>query len=104
MRDMRARRGPKMPLLFHVVVLCAFSVVALVAHTGVRQQSARSSSSVWDGVYTAAQAERGKQLYGRYCAGCHSDDLANSRNPLAGDRFAEHWESLTLADLLRRMR
>jgi len=59
---------------------------------------------VWNGVYTAAQAERGKQLYGRHCARCHGDDLANSRNPLSGDLFAEHWESRTLADLFRRIR
>jgi hypothetical protein len=61
-------------------------------------------SSVWDGVYTAAQAERGKQLYGRHCGRCHGDDLANARNPLAGERFGEHWESRSLADLFRRIR
>ena len=61
-------------------------------------------SSVWDGVYTAAQAERGKQVYVGHCVRCHGDDLANSRNPLSGDRFAEHWESRTLADLFRRIR
>ena len=92
-----------MPLLFHIVALCVFSV-AVAAHTSLRQQNVRSGSSVWDGVYTAAQAERGKQRYGRYCARCHGDDLANSRNPLAGDHFAEHWESRTLADLFRRIR
>ena len=77
---------------------------ALAANIGAQQQDARSKSSVWTGVFTAAQAERGKQLYGRYCARCHGDDLANSRNPLAGDRFTEHWESRTLADLFRRIR
>ena len=84
----------------HIVVLCASSV-ALLAHSGAQQQNARPRASVWNGVYTAAQAERGKQLYGRHCARCHGDDLANSRNPLAGDRFADHWESRTLADLFR---
>jgi cytochrome c5 len=87
----------------HIVVLCASSI-ALVANSGAPQQNARPGASVWNGVYTAAQAERGKQLYGRHCARCHSDDLANSRNPLAGDRFADHWESRTLADLFRRIR
>jgi hypothetical protein len=78
--------------------------MALVANSGAQQQNPRSKSSVWNGVFTAAQAERGKQLYGRYCARCHGDDLATSRNPLAGDRFAQHWESRTLADLFRRIR
>ena len=61
-------------------------------------------SSVWDGVYTAAQADRGKAAYARHCSRCHGDDPANSRNPLSGDRFAEHWESRTLADLFHRVR
>jgi len=61
-------------------------------------------SSVWDGVYTAAQADRGKAAYTRHCSRCHGDDPANSRNPLSGDRFAEHWESRTLADLFHRVR
>ena len=86
-----------------IVVLCAPSI-SLVAQIGAPQQNARPMSSVWDGVYTAAQAERGKQVYVGHCARCHGDDLANSRNPLSGDRFAEHWESRTLADLFRRIR
>ena len=84
------------------VVLCALST-SLVAQIGPPQQNARSLSSVWDGVYTAAQAERGKQVYVGHCSRCHGND-ANSQNPLSGDRFAEHWESRTLADLFRRIR
>src|SRR5262249_6120164 len=40
----------------------------------------------------------------RHCSRCHGDDPANTRNPLSGDRFAEHWESRTLADLFLRIR
>jgi mono/diheme cytochrome c family protein len=89
--------------LVHTIVLCACSV-AFVAHTGAHQQNARSTSSVWDGVYTAAQAARGKQVYAGHCARCHGEDPGNSRNPLSGERFAEQWESRTLADLFRRIR
>jgi len=70
----------------------------------VQRADAQSTSSVWDGVYTAAQVDRGKAAYGRHCSRCHGDDPANSRNPLSGDRFAEHWESRTLADLFHRIR
>jgi len=97
------RRDLKRRPLLHIIALCASSV-ALVAHTGAHQQSARSTSSVWDGVYTAAQAARGKQVYAGHCARCHGEDLGSPRNPLAGERFAEHWESRTLADLFRRIR
>lgn len=80
------------------------SSAALATQVTAQQPRAQSVGSVWDGVYTAAQAERGKQIYAGHCARCHGDDLATSRNPLAGDRFAEHWESRTLADLFRRIR
>src|SRR6476660_7506785 len=85
------------------VIPCALPI-SLVAQIGPPQQDAQSLLSVWDGVYTAAQAERGKQVYVGHCARCHGDDLANSRNPLSGDRFAEQWESRTRADLFRRIR
>jgi mono/diheme cytochrome c family protein len=97
------QRDLRMRLLLPGIVLCAFSV-ALVADGGAHQQNARTSSSVWDGVYTAAQAARGKQVYADRCARCHGEDLGNPRNPLSGERFAEHWESRTLADLFRRIR
>ena len=79
-------------------------LVMLLERTGAQPAGARPGSSVWDGVYSAAQAERGKSLYSRHCGRCHGDDLASSLNPLTGDRFAEHWESRTLADLFRRIR
>ena len=78
--------------------------VTVSTQVGAPQPGAQATSSVWDGVYTAAQAERGQRLYGKHCGRCHGEDPANARNPLAGDRFAEHWESRTLDDLFRRIR
>ena len=65
---------------------------------------AQTNSSVWSGVYAPAQADRGKAAYARHCSRCHGDDPVNGRNPLSGDRFAEQWESRTLADLFHRIR
>jgi mono/diheme cytochrome c family protein len=79
-------------------------LVTLLERTVAQPPVARAGSSVWDGVYSAAQAERGKSAYSRHCGRCHGEDLANPSNPLTGDRFAEHWESRTLADLFRRIR
>src|ERR1039458_10596307 len=39
--------------------------------------------SVWDGVYTKEQAQRGQTVYGRDCARCHSDNLGGGES---GDR------------------
>src|SRR6266850_6972874 len=38
--------------------------------------AAQQQQSVWDGVYTSAQAERGAQLFKKTCGHCHRDDLA----------------------------
>jgi quinoprotein glucose dehydrogenase len=64
-----------------------------------------AASSVWDGVYTEAQAMRGKALGDRYCAGCHGVDL-NGGEPgpwMFGDDFATRYDAHTMADLFRRL-
>lgn len=60
--------------------------------------------TVWDGVYSAQQAERGKALYAEQCSRCHGDFLdgegAGERGAtLTGTAFQEEWESASLNDL-----
>ena len=58
-----------------------------------------------DGVYTTAQAERGKAnfLTGR-CGGCHQLDLSGDRGPaLKGDAFLSHWENGSVSTLFRKI-
>ena len=59
--------------------------------------------SVWDGVYSAEQAVRGKKLYEATCSRCHGEDLsgANAR-PLAGESFIRDWGGLKLDGVLTR--
>ena len=59
--------------------------------------------SVWDGVYTAAQADRGRTVYAAHCSRCHGEAADSAEHPLSGERFADHWEARTLADLFRRV-
>lgn len=69
--------------------------------------------TVWDGVYTEAQARRGEQVFKTQCSYCHKEDLSGGffddglgRAPaLAGKRafdssFVERWGGMTLADLV----
>ncbi len=49
-----------------------------------------------DGVFTAAQADRGKVVYERFCSSCHLEDLSggvefemNIASALKGARFLE---------------
>ncbi len=58
-------------------VLAALAVgVATVAFTaGVRAQA---GASVWDGIYTEAQATRGQTEYASHCAACHGANLSGT--------------------------
>ena len=64
------------------------------------------SKSVWDGVYTDKQAQRGEALYRNKCEDCHRDDLTGDpvENPaLAGGDFRWKWNGLTLEPLFVRI-
>ena len=65
---------------------------------------AQAGRSVWDGVYTAAQAARGQEVYSRECAACHGSDLTGGESapPLAGAGFLSNWTGLSVGDLFER--
>jgi uncharacterized protein len=62
--------------------------------------------TIWDGVFTEAQAARGESHYRATCSKCHSDDLMGDREApaLVGPRFAERWKGVTAADMLQDTR
>ena len=62
--------------------------------------------SVWDGVYTEGQAQRGKELYAASCLACHGENLEGSgpAKPLSGPDFAANWNGLTMGAMLERVR
>ena len=65
-----------------------------------------ASKSVWDGVFTAAQAERGAAAYAANCGFCHGAGLAGTgeAKPLTGPEFLSSWNGLTMGDLFERTR
>lgn len=79
---------------FVVFTVC---VVALVAAGRLRAQT----RTVWDGVYTDAQAERGGKLYDANCAACHGAEMrAGAGAPsLAGPEFSFGWDKKPLGGL-----
>lgn len=58
---------------------------------------AQGRISIWDGVYTDSQAERGHTLYNQNCGRCHGADLSGTFEipPLIG-RFMPYWSGSTL--------
>jgi S-disulfanyl-L-cysteine oxidoreductase SoxD len=73
-------------------------VAAATASLGIAQ-SKPAGRTVWDGVYTEAQAGRGMMAYGQSCAGCHA--LApGGKAPLVGDAFWKSFAQKSVGDLL----
>jgi mono/diheme cytochrome c family protein len=53
--------------------------------------------TVLEGIFTDAQAKRGKQAYDENCASCHRADLTGfSAPPLKGDLFMDRWREFKL--------
>ena len=65
-----------------------------------------ATRSVWDGVYTEEQSDRGHDLYARECASCHGDLLTGGEQapPLAGGEFLANWNGLSAGELFERIR
>jgi mono/diheme cytochrome c family protein len=63
-------------------------------------QPAQAKLSTWDGVFTQAQADRGRGAYVQRCAMCHGAYLEGNGEapPLTGE-FIPDWAGMTLADL-----
>src|ERR1700733_11883845 len=65
----------------------------------VTAQTSTPRRSVWDGVYTEAQAARGTTAFGQSCAGCHAL-TAQGKSSLSGDPFWKSFAQKTVGDLL----
>jgi mono/diheme cytochrome c family protein len=99
-RKAECRIGPVRHLAFgiwHSAFFLAF-VSAVVA---------QATRSVWDGVYTEAQAKRGSTVYHQHCASCHGPELegnGETAGPLVGPVFTSNWNGVTVGDMFERTR
>jgi mono/diheme cytochrome c family protein len=75
-------------------------VVLIVSVAWVR------AASVWDGVYTEAQATRGEEIYYQRCGACHGPSLegGDMTPAVVGGVFTSTWNDLPLSDLFERIR
>src|SRR5579859_2068266 len=81
------------PLPMAGLLFLAFTTASL----GIAQTST-PRRTVWDGVYTEAQAARGLAAFAPNCAGCHAL-AAEGKAPLAGDPFWKSFAQKTVGDL-----
>lgn len=97
-----------------IIALGAFAAVdtrlSAIERTKRTASSAASATgqearkTVWDGVYTEKQAERGQQTYKRACGYCHRDNLSGGGGDagapaLVGSSFSFRWRGVTLAEM-----
>ena len=80
----------------------AGAVLAVMSLAG----PAEAQVSIWSGVYTKAQNERGEQLYQGACAQCHGLKLNGAGQPdlppspaIARAAFLRKWDGKTVAEL-----
>ena len=67
-------------------------------------RAAPQGKGIWDGVYTEAQATRGKVAFDAQCAFCHGDDLGGDEGPaLVGVHFERNWGSRSLDGLFKKI-
>lgn len=79
-----------------VLMALAFAFSAQLAQAA----SAPLDRTIWEGVYTTSQAERGAQVFERECRTCHKESLPDRVLPAArGGRFMEAWSEDTLESL-----
>lgn len=86
-------------------VLACTLAASVAATLGSRQAHAQAGGAqIFDGVFTEAQAVRGKMRFEENCASCHRADLSGASAPaLKGDGFLKKWEFQGLNTLVGKV-
>lgn len=84
--------------LFILLAIAGVTGASLLATGRVAGEQARRS--VWAGVYSDEQAERGSRMFRTACGYCHRDNLLGDYGPpLVGVDFTYPWDGRTLGEL-----
>ena len=92
---------------FMISIVGVISLILTVACTAAETNATQDDSrTIWDGVYTLKQAERGQSLIDQHCSMCHGKNLFGSRAApaIAGAEMLFVWDGRTLAELRETMR
>ncbi len=86
--------------------LATGTVAAVATGGGARVGLQETTSTVLDGVFTAAQARRGRRVYTQNCESCHGPELKGGEMApsVAGSDFIVFWTELPVGSLFDRIR
>ena len=81
-------------------------LIAIAMSLAVVLSAQESKRTIWEGVYTDAQATRGQSAYQQSCAPCHKADLLGDTGApaLAGPDFFARWNGSSADDLVKTIR
>jgi mono/diheme cytochrome c family protein len=90
-------------------LIAACILLALISRAAWPDEppAAEAGRTIWDGVYTEAQAKRGEAIYPSVCGRCHGYKLDGAPDdpdmlptpPIAGPKFLRRWNGGSLATL-----
>ncbi len=95
----------KLLLAAALTVTAALTLMQVAAMPGPDSRHTLAAGSVWDSVYSLAQAGRGEATFRASCANCHGDSLAgiNDAPPLTGAQFHKTWDGNALSSFFNRI-
>ena len=87
------------------LAIAAIALAVTMGGTTLLQAQQAAMRSIWSGVYSEAQAARGKEAFEQNCAKCHGGQLQGMDEipPLSGGHFMANWETQSVADLVQRI-
>jgi S-disulfanyl-L-cysteine oxidoreductase SoxD len=103
MTDVRNHKNTKTPRKTFLRSVFLVSLCLCGFRTAYAQTTPKR---IWDGIYTAEQARRGKAEFDQTCSRCHNLALIGSeRGPaIKGSTFLSHWDKGSVADLFIKIR
>jgi hypothetical protein len=81
-----------------MVVMLAIPLLASIAASVLAAQEPPRTRTVWDGVFTEAQAARGESRYRASCSRCHNE------GPRRGEAFMRDWIGTDVGSLFARIK
>ena len=96
----------KLRMIFGTLAVAWIASLSYGTLQAKQAAAAPGGKSVWDGVFSKEQADRGAAAFKANCSECHGNDLAGDgfAPALTGSDFMGNWTDLTVGDLFERIR